>query len=74
MEKEFRKAKRALDTYLPQECDAAVKKRMSECHLGMETAHHEAEKVVTQLLKDHEAWGYRPRESRRRERQTEAEP
>jgi hypothetical protein len=27
MEKEFRKARKVLDTYLLQECDAAVKKR-----------------------------------------------
>jgi hypothetical protein len=70
MEKEFRKARKALDTYSLQECDAAVKKRISECQLRMEMAHQ----VVQQMLKDNEAWRYRPRESRRRERQMEDEP
>jgi hypothetical protein len=70
MYKKFRKARKALDSYSPQESYAAVKKRMSECQLRLETAHHEAEKVVEQ---DHQAWGYRTRESRRRKRQTEDE-
>jgi hypothetical protein len=74
MEKEFRKVRKALDTYTPQECDVVVKKRASESQLRLETAHHEAEKVVKQLLRDYEACGYRPRESRRRERQMEDEP
>jgi hypothetical protein len=60
MKKEFREAKKAMDTYSPQECEKVVKKRILECQLRMETAHHEAEKVVTQLLKDHEAGEYRP--------------
>jgi L-rhamnose isomerase len=57
MEKEFRKVRKALDTYSPQECDAAAKKRIMECQLLMETAHYEAEKVAIKLLKDHEAQG-----------------
>ena len=40
----------------------------------MEAARYEAEKVVTQLRKDHEAWGYVPKEAKRRWKQTEAEP
>jgi hypothetical protein len=48
MDKEFRKVNKALDTYSPQECEPAVKKRMSECHLRLEAAQFEAEKVVTQ--------------------------
>ncbi len=67
MEKEFRKVKKALDTYSPQECEAAVKK-MSECRLWLEAARFEAEKVVTRLLKDHEAWGHVSREARQPER------
>ncbi len=53
---------------------SGVKKRMSECHLRLEAARYEAEKVVTQLLRDHEAWAYVPREARRHGKQTEAEP
>jgi hypothetical protein len=48
MDKEFRKVNKALDTYSPQECEPAVKKRMSECRLRLEAAQFEAEKVVTQ--------------------------
>jgi hypothetical protein len=44
---------------------------MSTLHGG---GRYEAKKVVTQLLKYHKAWGYIPKESKRRERQTEAEP
>jgi hypothetical protein len=66
MEMEFRKVRKVLDT--PQECYTTVKIWISKCQLRMETAHYEAEKVVKQLLKDHEACGYRPQESRRRER------
>jgi hypothetical protein len=56
---EFRKA---LDAYPPQECDAAVKKGISECQLHMETAHHEDEKagIPTPRVKE--------------ERETEVEP
>jgi hypothetical protein len=74
MEKEFRKVKKALDSYSPQECEAAVKKRMSECRLWLEAARFEAGKVVTRLLKDHEAWGHVSREVRQRGKQTDAKP
>jgi hypothetical protein len=63
MEKEFWKANKALDPHFPQECEPAVKKKMSECRLLLEAARFEAEKVVARLLKDHEAWGHVSRES-----------
>ncbi len=64
MEKEFRKVNKAQDIHSPQECEAAVKKKMSECRLRLEAARFEAEKVVTRLLKDHEAWGHVSKEGR----------
>jgi exonuclease VII small subunit len=54
VEKEFRKVSKALDTYSPQECEPAVKRKISDCRLRLEAAQFEAEKVVTRLLKDHE--------------------
>ena len=56
----------ALDTYSPQECEPAVKRKMADCRLRLEAARFEAKKVVTRLLKDHEAWGHVSREGRQR--------
>jgi hypothetical protein len=64
LEKEFKKVGKALDTYSPQECELAVKRKMADCRLHLEAARFEAEKVVTWLLKDHEAWGHVSREGR----------
>jgi hypothetical protein len=55
-----------LDTYSPQECEPAVKRKMDDSRLRLEAARFEAEKVVTRLLKDHEAWGHVSREGRQR--------
>jgi hypothetical protein len=56
----------ALDTYSPQECEPSVKRKMADCRLRLEAARFEAKKVVTRLLKDHEAWGHVSREGRQR--------
>jgi hypothetical protein len=66
LEKEFKKVSKALDTSSPQECEPEVKRKMADCRLCLEAARFEAEKVVTRLLKDHEAWGHVSRESRQR--------
>ncbi len=72
MEKEFKKVSKALDTYSPQECDPAVKRKMADCRLRLEAARFEAEKVVTRLFKDHEAWGQVSREGRQRGKAADA--
>jgi hypothetical protein len=72
LEKEFNKMIRALDTYSPQECEPAVKRKMADCRLRLEAARFEAEKVVTRLLRDHEAWGQVSREGRPRGRAVDA--
>jgi hypothetical protein len=68
VEKEFGKVNKSLDTHSPQECEPAVKRKMSECRLQLEAARFEAEKVVTRLLKDHEASGHMSREGWQRGR------
>ncbi len=66
LEREFKKVNKALDTYSPQDCEAGVKRRMADCRLRLEAARFEAEKVVTRLIRDHEAWGQVSREGRPR--------
>ncbi len=56
---------KALDTYSPQDCETGVKRRMADCCLRLEAARFEAEKVVTRLIRDHEAWGQVFQEGRR---------
>ncbi len=41
---------------------------MADCRLRLEAARYEAEKVVTRLLTDHEAWGQVSREGRPKEK------
>jgi hypothetical protein len=72
LEKEFKKVSKALDTYSPQDCEPAVKRKMADCRLHLEAARFEAEKVVTRLLRDHEAWGQVSREGRLRGRAADA--
>ncbi len=67
LEREFKKVKKAPDTYSPMDCEPGFKRRMADCHLRLEAARFEAEKVVTRLLRDHEAWGQVSRESRPKE-------
>ncbi len=69
--KEFKKVNKALDTYSPQDCEPVVKRKMADCRLRQEAARFEAEKVVTRLLRDHEAWGQVSREGRQRGRASE---
>jgi hypothetical protein len=68
LEKEFKKVNKALDTYSPMECEPGVKRRMADCRLCLEAARFEAEKVVTRLLRDHEAWGQLSREAGQKRR------
>ncbi len=62
LEREFKKVSKALDTYSPQDCEPGVKRRMADCRLRLEAARYKAEKVVTRLIRDHEAWGQVSRE------------
>ncbi len=39
------------------DCEPGVKRKMADCRLRLEAARFKAEKVVTRLLRDHEAWG-----------------
>ncbi len=66
LEREFRKVNKALDTYTLLDCEPGVKRRMADCRLRLEAARFEAEKVVTGLIRDHEAWGQVSREGRPR--------
>jgi hypothetical protein len=66
LEREFRKVNKALDTYSPQDCEPGVMRRMADCRLRLEAARYEAEKVVTWLIRDHEAWGQVSREGNSR--------
>jgi hypothetical protein len=59
-----------LDTHSPMDCEPGVKRKMADCRLCLEAASFEAEKVVTRLLRDHEAWGrYHVKVGQRRRRQ-----
>jgi hypothetical protein len=64
LEREFKKVNKALDTYSPLDCEPGVKRRMADCRLRLEAARFEAEKVVTRLIRDHEALGQVSREGR----------
>jgi hypothetical protein len=64
LEKEFKKVNKALDTYSPQECKPAVKRKMADCRLRLKAARFEVEKVARRLLKDHEALGQVSRRGR----------
>ena len=57
-----------LDTYPSIDCEPKVKRSLADCRLRLEAARYEAEKVVTRLLRDHDAWGHVSREGRPRER------
>jgi hypothetical protein len=57
-----------LDTYSPMDCEPGVKRKMADCRLRLEAGRFEAEKVVTRLLRDHEAWGQVSREGRPKEK------
>jgi hypothetical protein len=74
LEREFKKVNKALDTYSPQDCEPGVKRRMADCRLRLEAARFEAEKVVTRLVRDHEAWGQVSREGRPRGKTLDARP
>jgi hypothetical protein len=58
------------------DCEPGVKRKMTDCRLRLEAARFEAEKVVTRLLRDHEAWGQVSREGRPKEKasDTRVEP
>jgi hypothetical protein len=68
LEREFKKVNRELDIHPPMDCEPGVKRKMADCRLRLEAARFEAEKVVTRLLRDHEAWGQVSREGRPREK------
>jgi len=57
-----------LDTYPLMDCEPGVKRKMADCRLRLEAARYEAERVVTRLLRDHDAWGQVSREGRPREK------
>ncbi len=57
LEREFKKVNKELDTHPPMDCEPGVKRKMADCRLRLEAARFEAERVVTRLLRDHEAWG-----------------
>ncbi len=44
-----------LGTHSPMDCEPEVKRKMADCRLRLEAARFEAKKVVTRLLRDHEA-------------------
>jgi hypothetical protein len=67
LEKEFKKVSKELDTYPLMDCEPGVKRKMADCRLRLEAARYEAERVVTRLLRDHDAWGQVSREGRPRE-------
>jgi hypothetical protein len=50
------------------DCEPGVKRKMADCRLHLEAARFEAKKVVTRLLRDHEAWGQVSREGRPKEK------
>ncbi len=56
LEREFKKVNKELDIHSPMDCEPGVKRKMADCRLRLEAARFEAEKVVTRLLRDHEAW------------------
>ncbi len=60
-----------LDTYPLMDCEPGVKRKMADCRLHLEAARYEAERVVTRLLRDHDAWGKVSREGRPREKAPE---
>ncbi len=68
LEREFKKVNRELDIHPLMDCEPGVKRKMADCRLRLEAARFEAEKVVTRLLRDHEAWGQVSREGRPREK------
>ncbi len=68
LEREFKKVNKALDTHSPMDCKPGVQRRMADCRLRLEAARFKAEKVVTRLLRDHEAWGQVSREGRPKEK------
>ncbi len=68
LEKEFKKVNKELDTYPLVDCEPGVKRKMADCRLRLEAARYEAERVVTRLLRDHDAWGQVSREGRPREK------
>jgi hypothetical protein len=72
LEREFKKVNKALDTYSPLDCEPGMKRRMADCRLRLEAARFEAEKVVTRLIRDHEAWGQVSREGRPKGRTLDA--
>jgi hypothetical protein len=68
LEKEFKKVNKELDTYPLMDCEPGVKRKMADCRLRLEAARYEAERVVTRLLRDHDAWGQVSREGRPKEK------
>ncbi len=68
LEREFKKLNKELDTHSPMDCEPGVKRKMADCRLRLEAARFEAEKVVTRLLRAHEAWGQVSREGRSKEK------
>jgi hypothetical protein len=57
-----------LDSYPLMDCEPGVKRKMADCRLRLEAARYEAERVVTRLLRDHDAWGQVSREGRPKEK------
>jgi hypothetical protein len=68
LDKEFKKVNKELDTYPLVDCEPGVKRKMADCRLRLEAARYEAERVVTRLLRDHDAWGQVSREGRPKEK------
>jgi hypothetical protein len=71
LEREFKKVNKELDIHPLMDCEPGVKRKMADCRLRLEAARFEAEKVVTRLLRDHEAWARcRVKAGRKRRRRT----
>jgi hypothetical protein len=65
---EFKKVNKELDIHPPVDCEPGVKRKKADCRLRLEAARFEAKKVVTRLLRDHEAWGQVSHEGRPKEK------
>jgi hypothetical protein len=74
LEREFKKVNKELDTYPSIDCEPRVKRSLADCRLRLEAARYQAEKVITRLLRDHDAWGQVSREGRPREKAPETRP
>ena len=74
LDKEAGRARKMLLAHLPQDCDAATRKRIAAYQTRLETVYTEAARVLKKLVAEHHAWGRSPRDDEPQQKEPPGNP